>query len=69
MWIILKVFTEFVIILFLCFGFFGYTPRPGIKPRPPTLEVEVSTIRLPVKSQETDILDQHLSESVNSNTA
>ena len=49
MWAILKLFIEFVTILFLffMFRFFGHeaqgilVPQPGIKPTPPALEGEV----------------------------
>ena len=55
MWTILKVFTEFVIILLL-FYIFGHkacgilAPRPGIKPAPPELEGKVLTTGLPGES-------------------
>ena len=54
MWTILKVFIEFVMILFL-FWFFGckacgiLAPWPGVEPTHPTLEGEVLTIGPPGK--------------------
>ena len=59
-WVISKVFIEFVTILFLLFLFCFFdpeacgilTPWPGIKPAPPALEGEVLTARLPGKSSE-----------------
>ena len=58
-WTTLKVFTEFVTILFLflCFWFFGLTacgilaPQPGIEPACPVLEGEVLTTGPPAKPQ------------------
>ena len=58
MWTILKVFIEFVTILFL-FYFFGLeacgvsAPEPGLEPAPPAFEGEVLTTGSPRKSQET----------------
>ena len=57
MWAILKLFTEFVIILLLMFvfWFFGHEPLgilapwPGIEPAHPALESEVLTTGLPGK--------------------
>ena len=50
MWIVFKVFIEFVMILFwFWLGFFGHKARgilaawPGVKPTPPALEGEVLT--------------------------
>ena len=53
-----KVFIEFVtiLLLFLCFDFFGckacgiLAPQPGIEPTPPAVEGEVLTTGLPGKS-------------------
>ena len=60
MWTIFKVFIGFVIILLLlCFGFFGpeacgiLVPRPGMEPASPALEGEVLTTGQPGKSQST----------------
>ena len=58
MWTILKLFIEFVTILFYLFGTFGheaygiFAPCQGIEPTSPTLEGKVLTTGLPGKSQE-----------------
>ena len=60
MWIIFKVFIEFVTIFLLLniLGFFGteacgiLAPWPGIEPAPPPLEGEVLTTGPPGKSPE-----------------
>ena len=55
MWIIFKIFIEFVTILFLFYGFFFFGPKacqilapwPGIKPGFPALEGAVLITGLP----------------------
>ena len=57
MWIIFKVFIEFVTILLLCYALVFWheacgilAPRPGIEPTPPALEGEVLTTGPPGRS-------------------
>ena len=58
MWTILKVFTEFTVILFLFYISFGHKtcellpPWPGIGPAPPALEGKVFTTGIPGQSRE-----------------